>query len=158
MAYWEREWSTDLNADVIVNITATLRIPNYAIFSHIKDSYQHKDTSIQCQLMLYEWSSSVYMFPYCTHRANASPLSFAFRVSLWTFVLFCSVNMISPVWVGVKQDSMSEGMIGEVKSESHCNIYPSLLFFFYVHYALCILTTIKGIETFSARAIKMCFI
>lgn len=42
VASWEREWSTDLNADVSVDLTATLRIPNYAIFSYIKDSYQHK--------------------------------------------------------------------------------------------------------------------
>lgn len=36
--YWEWEWSTDLNAYVSVNLTAMLRIPNYAIFPHIKDS------------------------------------------------------------------------------------------------------------------------
>lgn len=97
------------------------------------------------------------MLSYCTNRANASSLSFAFCVSSWTFVPFCSVNTISPVWVGVKQDSMSEGMIWEVRA-SHTVIFILAYYFFYVNYALCILTTIKGIETFSTRAIKMCFI
>lgn len=74
-------------------------------------------------------------------------LSFLFLFCEYDHFLLCHL-----VW----KDSSSEGITWEVKSYSHTVIYPSLLF--YVKYALCILTTIKGIETFSTCAIETCFI
>lgn len=91
------------------------------------------------------------MLSYCTHSVNASLFfCFLFLWVLWTEVSF-SVNMMI-----FKKDSSSEGITLEVKSCSHTVTCP--IFLFDVKYALCILTTIKGIETFSTCATEICFI
>ncbi len=99
------------------------------------------------------------MLSHCTHSEKASLLCIAF-----CFCGFCKLVFLFVLWIWsflflchwVRKDSSSEGITWEVKSYSHTVVYPSLLF--YVKYALCILTTIKGIETFSTCAIETCFI
>lgn len=98
------------------------------------------------------------MLSYCTHSVNASLLlllSVSVVFVTWCFFLFCEYDdFFCVIWC--EKDGSSEGITWEVKSYSHTVIYPSLIF--YVKYALCILTTIKGIETFSTCAIETCFI
>lgn len=135
-----------------------LRIPNYAIISHTKDSQQHRNWPLfhsvpadavwikQQHVRSHTRSVRALLlciaFCFCGFRK----LVFLFVSWIWSFLL-CHL---------VRKESSSEGITLEVKSYSHTVIYPCLLF--YVKYALCILTTIKGIETFSTRAIETCFI
>lgn len=62
----------------------------------------------------------------------------------WCFFVMCEFDDFFHV-AGCEKDSCCEGITWE-ELKSHCNM-SSLLF--YVKYALCISTTIKGIETFS---------
>lgn len=96
------------------------------------------------------------MLSYWTHSVKALLLYITF-----CFCGFCKLVFLFVLWIWsfllchlVQKDSSSEGITWEVKS--YTVVYPSLLF--YGKYALCILTTIKGIETFSTFAIKACFI
>lgn len=97
----------------------------------------------------------------CSHTALSVNVSLLLLLSVsvgfvnWRFFLFCEYDdFFCVIWC--EKDSSSEGITWEVKSYSHTVIYPSLQF--YVKYALCILTTIKGIETFSTCAIETRFI
>lgn len=159
----EKSETQTRKTDVSVNLTAMLIIPNYAIISHTKDSQQHRNWPLFHPVPADAvWIKQQHGFSH-THSVEALLLCIAFCFCGFCNLvfLFCfSVNMIISFFFFlrhlVRKDSSSEGITWEVKSYSHTVIYPSLQF--YVKYALCILTTIKGIETFSTCAIETCFI
>lgn len=134
-----------------------LRIQNYAIISHTKDSQQHRNWplfhSVPADAV---WIKQQRV---CSHTALTVWRRCSSIFPLSVSVFFCKLVVSFEHFLLchlVRKDSSSEGITWEVKSYSHTVVYPSLLC--YVKYALCILTTIKGIETFSTCAIETCFI
>lgn len=135
-----------------VNLIAMLRIPNYAIISHTKDSQQHRNWPL------------FHSVPADAVRIKQQPVCSRTAVTVWrfrsslllsaseVFVNFCSVCVTPFGVIGCKRTSALKVSHGKLRAIEH----PSLLF--YVKHALCILTTIKGIETFSTCATEICFI
>lgn len=96
------EWRADQKkTDVSVNLIAMLRIPNYAIISHTKDSQQHKLTFISSSA---SWccvnkSSSMFALTLAVWRHCSSVLLSVFSVVFCKLVFlflffFHFVNMI----------------------------------------------------------------
>lgn len=158
---WFKSEAQARKRDVSVNLTAMLRIPNYAIISHTKDSQQHRNWPLfhsvpaDAVWIKQQHVCSRTALAVWRHRSSVL-LSVSVVFVNWCFFLFCEYDHFFFCVIWVRKDSSSEGITWEVKSYSHTVVYPSLLF--YVKYALCILTTIKGIETFSTCAIETCFI
>lgn len=157
--YWQ-EWSTDFKS------RCQCQFNSYVKNSKLCNNLTYKGFIATQKLTFISSSASwcyvnkaaARMLSYCTHSVNVS-LLLLLSVSVGfvnlCFFLFCEYDdFFSVIWC--EKDSSSEGITWEVKSYSHTVIYPSLLF--YVKYALCILTTIKGIETFSTCAIETRFI
>lgn len=156
---FEKEWSTDQKK------RCQCQFNSYVKNSKLCNNLTHKGFTVTHWFTFISFSASWFcvnkaaacMLSYCTHSVKGLLLYIAF-----CFCVFCKLVSLFVLWIWfllchlVRKDSSSEGITWEVKSYSHTVIYPSILF--YVKYALCILTTIKGIETFSTCAIETCFI
>lgn len=142
------------------------RFKSYVKNSKLCNNLTHKGFTATQKLTFISFSASwccvnkaaACMLSHCTHSVTALLLCITFCFCGFckpVFLLFCEYDHLFLCDL-MRRDSSCEGITWNVKSYSHTVVYPRLLF--YVKYALCILTTIKGIETFSTCAIETCFI